>query len=335
MKYVLEATYGPIEMRVLTRKRFTIQFPCWLVLAWFMWAWSCTAEAAPRPVVLLLSDASAPYQEVARAIRDGLDAELAAGKATLKVLVEGDPGLDEALARPDTLLIPLGLKAAQSSVRRDNPILSGFVARASFEKLFAASNATPWRRAASAIYLDQPLSRRLELIHAIQPRAHTVGAVFGSSASTTQSELNASASAAGLRMLATSLGSGDELFNVLKELLPNVDVLLLLPDPLVVNRNSIQNLMLSTYRQRIPAVGYSRDLVDAGALAAVFSTPQQIGAQIAETVQRMLPGKVWELPAPAYPKYFTVKINPSVARALDIAVPSEAALTQRMGGAGL
>ena len=300
-----------------------------------MGLWSCTAVAAPRQVVLLLSDASAPYQEVARAIRDGLDAEINAGKINVKTVIEGDPGLDEALGGPDSLLIPLGLKAAQASARRDQAILTGFVARPAFERLFPPGAG---RRPASAVYLDQPLNRRLELVRAIWPRAHNLGAVFGTGTvpAQTQSELNSSASAAGMRLVAANLGSGDELFNALKDLLPNVDVLLLLPDPLVVNRNSIQNLMLSTYRQRVPAIGYSRDLVDAGALAAVYSTPQQIGTQLAEIVQRMLPGKTWDLPAPSYPRYFTVKTNTSVARALDISLPSEPALAQRMGsGAGL
>ncbi len=290
--------------------------------------------AAPRQVVLLLSDASAPYQEVARAIRDGLDAEISAGKLTVKTIIEGDPGLDEALAQSDGLLIPLGLKAAQNSARREQPVLTGFVARPAFEKLFPAGAG---RRPASAVYLDQPFSRRLELVRAIWPRAHNLGAVFGvgMAPSQTQAELNSSASAAGMRLVSANLGSSDELFNALKELLPNVDVLLLLPDPLVVNRNSIQNLMLSTYRQRVPAIAYSRDLVDAGALAAVYSTPQQIGTQLAEIVQRMLGGRGWDLPGPGYPKYFTVKTNTSVARALDITLPSENALAQRMGsGAG-
>lgn len=317
-------------MRFLAQKIFSFEFPAWLVLACFVWLWPSAAGAAgaaPRQAVLLLSDASAPYQEVARAIRDSLDADISAGRLTLKAVVEGEPGVEEALAQADTLLIPLGLKAAQNSVRREQAVLAGFVTRQSFEKLYAA------RRQASAVFLDQPLPRRLELIRAIQPRAHNIGALFGGGVSATQAELNLGANAVGLRLYTANLNSGDELFNSLRDLLPNVDALLLLPDPLVVNRNSIQNVMLSTYKQRVPAFAYSRDLVDAGALAAVFSTPQQIGAQIAEMVQRMLPGRGWDLPPPSYPKYFTVKTNASVARALEISLPSDNALAQRMGGA--
>ena len=216
-----------------------------------------------------------------------------------------------------------------------NPIsrFSPHWARQSFEKL-APTFATP-RRQTSAIYLDQPISRHLQLVRVAQPRAQRgrgVGAVaigFAIRAHPRGEQFR-------LRLSTAALSGGGDLFSSLQTLLPNVDALLLFPDPLVVNRGNVQNLMLTTYRQRVPVVGHSQNLVDAGALVAVYSTPQQIGQQVAETIQRMLPARHWELPPPAYPKYFTIKTNSSVARSLDIDVPSEAVLAQRMGaGAGL
>lgn len=294
-------------------------------------AWPCLGFAAPKQVVVLLSDGTAPYQEAARAIREGLEGEFSSGKLTIRIVVAGEAGSDEAMAQPDTLLVPLGAKAAQITARLDQPMLAGLLARQSYEKLFAAGAAVSHRRQVSAIYLDQPLSRHLQLVRAVHPRAHSVGVLLGPSQLATHAELSSAANAAGLRLTSAILNNGADLFAVLQNLLPNVEVLLLLPDPLVVNRNSIQNLMLTTYRQRVPVVGYSPSLTEAGALVAVFSTPQQIGQQIAETIQRMLPGKNWELPPATYPKYFTIKTNNSVARSLEIAVPAEAALVKRMG----
>ena len=307
----------------------------WLVLALSVLAWPCLGFAAPRQVVVLLSDGTAPYQEAAHAIREGLENEIGAGRLTLRTVVADETGAEEVLAPSDALLIPLGAKAAQLVLRLEQPMLAGLLARQSYEKLLLSGSA-PARQQLSAIYLDQPLSRHLQLVRAIQARARSVGVLLGPSQLPEQHALASTASAGGLRLISATLNSDADLFPALQSLLPNVDVLLLLPDPLVVNRNSVQNLMLTTYRQRVPVVGYSASLVDAGALAAVFSTPQQIGQQIAETIQRMLPAKSWELPPPAYPKYFTIKTNHSVARSLDIAVPGEATLLQRMGaGAGL
>lgn len=302
----------------------------WLVLTLALLAWPSLGAAAPRQVVVVLSDTSAPYQAAARALREGLEGESA--KLALRVVVVGEAGADEAMAQPDSLLVPLGAKALQAAAKSDQPLLAALVARQSFEKL--APTAT--RRSISAIYLDQPISRHLQLVRVAQPRARSVGVVLGPSQSVSQSELVNAASSSGLRLTTAALSGGGDLFSSLQTLLPNVDALLLFPDPLVVNRSSVQNLMLTTYRQRVPVVGYSQNLVDAGALVAVYSTPQQIGQQVAETIQRMLSARHWELPPPAYPKYFTVKTNSSVARSLDIDVPSEAVLAQRMSaGAGL
>ena len=188
----------------------------------------------------------------------------------------GEAGADEAMAQPDTLLVPLGAKATQAAAKSDQPLFAALVARQSFEKL-APTFATP-RRQTSAIYLDQPISRHLQLVRVAQTaRARSVGVVLGPSQSVSQSELTHAASSSGLRLSTAALSGGGDLFSSLQTLLPNVDALLLFPDPLVVNRGSVQNLMLTTYRQRVPVVGHSQNLVDAGALVAVYSTPQQIG----------------------------------------------------------
>ena len=320
-------------MSALDKKmRELLKLFSWLMLALGLTVWPCLGFAAPKQVVVLLSDSSAPYQEAARAIREGIEADSA--KLTIRFVVVGDVGVDEAMAQADTLLVPLGAKATQIAAKTDQPLFAALVSRQFFEKLVPSSSSA--RRPISALFLDQPISRHLQLVRVAQPRARTVGVVLGPSQSVSQAELTQAASNAGLRLSAIALTGSGDLFTSLQTLLPNVDALLLFPDPLVVNRSSIQNLMLTTYRQRVPVVGYSQNLVDAGALVAVYSTPQQIGQQVAEAIQRMLSARQWELLPPAYPKYFTVKTNSSVARSLDIEVPNEALLAQRMAaGAGL
>lgn len=306
-----------------------------LVLVLLVLAWPSLGVAAPKQVVVLLSEDAALYKDAANAIRDGLENEIASGKLALRILVAGDVGLAVASTQPDTLLVPLGAKAAQTAAQLNQPALAGLVARQSYEKFFIP-NSGAQRRETSAIYLDQPLSRYVQLVRAVQPQAKTIGVLLGSTQMTLQPPLNSAAQASGMRMTSAIVNSNAELFATLQDVLPNIDVLLLLPDPMVVNRNSVQHLMLSAYRQHVPTLGYSQNLVEAGALAAVFSTPQQIGKQLAETILGMLPGKGWDLPSPAYPKYFSIKTNASVARSLDIAMPGDTTLTQRMGaGAGL
>ena len=321
---------GPLanHLRMLCRRLSRLT----LILG--MLVWSCLGLAAPKQVLIVLSEDAALYKEAASAIREGLESELASGKVVIRAVAASEVRSLTAVAA-DTLLVPLGAKAADAIADLDQPILAGLLSRQAYEKYFI-SGASGARRPVSAIYLDQPLSRHLQLVRAVQPRAKSVGVLFGPSQVAAQPALISAAHANGLQLTSATLKSGGELFSALQNLLPNVDVLLLLPDPMVVNRNSVQNLMLSSYRQHVPTLGYSQNLVEAGALAGVFSTPQQIGKQIAETIQSLIPGRGWDLPSPVYPKYFTVKINASVARSLEITVPMDAFLIQRMGaGAAL
>ena len=296
----------------------------------FALVWPALAMAAPKQALVLLSENSALYQEAANAIREGLEID---GRVLVRTQVLSEANLQSLQATPDVLLVPLGTKATQAVAQLEMPVLAGLVTQATYVKHLQENTR---KRQASAVYLEQPLNRYLQLLRLVQPKAKTVGAIFGNVQISDQQLLSNAAQSNGLRLQSARLNNGADLFGVLQSLLPNVDALLLLPDPLVVNRNSVQHLMLSAYRQHVPAIGYSASMVEAGALAAVYSTPQQIGKQMAETIIGMAGGRNWDLPLPAYPKYFSIKTNASVARSLEIQVPLDGVLLQRMTtGAGL
>lgn len=115
-------------MRALTRPL------CWLALACALAGPAQAAAPGPKQVVLLLSDAADLYQETAQAIRAGLESG-AGGKLTVRLAVAGEPAAQNLAAAPDTLVVPIGLKAAQFASKRDNPTLAVLLARQSYEVL--------------------------------------------------------------------------------------------------------------------------------------------------------------------------------------------------------
>ena len=82
-----------------------------------------------------------------------------------------------------------------------------------------------------------------------------------------------------------------EIYPALTKVLASADVILAMPDPMIFNNGTIHNILLAAYREERPLIGFSPAYVRAGALAAVYSTPQQIAHQIAETIQRALDGQ--------------------------------------------
>ena len=117
---------------------------------------------------------------------------------------------------------------------------------------------------------------------------------------------------------------------MLSELLADIDLLLTLPDPAVYNKRTIVSVLLSSYRQRVPVVGFSRAYVKAGALIALHSTPEQIGRQIAEALVHRLAHGRWPRAGIQHPNYFDVAINARVARSLGIRLPQPQDLLHRL-----
>jgi ABC-type uncharacterized transport system substrate-binding protein len=138
------------------------------------------------------------------------------------------------------------------------------------------------------------------------------------------------ASEAKLELAAEKIGTAEELLPALQRVLADSDVLLAVPDPLVFNRGTVQSLLLATYRFQDPVFGFSHAYVRAGALASVYTTPEQAGWQAGELVLRVMGSRPVLLPPPEYPRYFSVSVNYQVARSLGLSVADEAELLRKL-----
>ena len=106
-------------------------------------------------------------------------------------------------------------------------------------------------------------------------------------------------------------------------LLDDVDALLALPDPTVYNRETLYGVLLTTYRKGVPVFGYARSLAQAGAVAAVYSSPQNVGQQLMDmSIEYIRSGRKFHPPATL--DHFEIKLNKRVLRSLGLPTPSEA-----------
>ena len=128
-------------------------------------------------------------------------------------------------------------------------------------------------------------------------------------------------------MVSARVEPGQALFPALQKVLEGADVLLALADPQIYHGGSIQNILLGSVRVRVPVVAFSPAYVKAGALAAVYSTPAQIGLQAAAMTRAVLQGR--GLPsAPQYAREFEVSVNLPVAHALALPVDASTLLAR-------
>jgi putative tryptophan/tyrosine transport system substrate-binding protein len=102
----------------------------------------------------------------------------------------------------------------------------------------------------------------------------------------------------------------------MQQIMSRPAVLLAVPDREIFNSHTIQNILLTSYRQRSPVVGFSPAYVRAGALLALYATPSQIGKQAADAIASVLDGG--RLPPPSHSHEYEVGVNLTVARSLGI-----------------
>lgn len=278
---------------------------------------------AANEIAVVISEAGAAYSEVADEIRRRLEP---AAKVSVYSTAAG------ALAEQSgaRLFVAVGARAATQLAAAPGraPLLVTLMPREAFERLAAGGQREGGPRPMSAVHIDQPFARQMALARLALPEAKRIGVLLGPSSSSGYNALVSAALEKGLRLDARQVAQEDDLAPALLALLPEVDLLLALPDAAVFNAGSIQMILLSTYRHRRPLIGFSPSYTRAGAILSLFSTPRQIGAQAADMLRTALAGG--RLPPPQYPREFQVAANPHVAHSLGLHLDGEQDLLQRL-----
>jgi hypothetical protein len=175
----------------------------------------------------------------------------------------------------------------------------------------------PPARAASftAVYAEPAPADQLSLVALLYRRIPRVTAILGPDTAFLRPMLES-------ERVNVLQADPDEGINRLVGQIGHTDVLLALPDSAVYNTENFRNILLSTYRHKQGVIGFSADMVKAGALATTYSEVEDINAQVAEIVAGYVAGG--ELPPPQFPRYFHTIVNEGVARSLDVEVPDNA-----------
>lgn len=278
-------------------------------------------------ILLVLSDGSGACSEVAVAMQSYFATQNSAFE--IRTINASAVSAARVSSTETDLIVAIGTHAMeQVAVDARVPVLNILVPRQSYES--TRLRAKHDSRQYSAIYLDQPLTRQLQLIKAALPNRDAVGVLLGPSSQDRLKPLQQAAREQKVGVSAEQVTTEEDIIPALKRLFTNADVLLALPDPLVFNKNTAQSLLLTSYRAQIPLIAYSKSYVNAGALAAVYSSPAQIGQHAAELLARALAAKPLVLPSVQYPKYFSVSVNYQVARSLGLTIEDEATLQKRI-----
>jgi len=284
--------------------------------------------ARAQGVVVVASDASAPYEQARDAIvREWVRA--GGSSADIKQVVVTDSGaMEKAMQSNPRLIVTLGVEALRDAMSADSRalILASLIPRLAVDRL---QKRAPRRLSSplSVVYLDQPPGRQLDLLQLALPTLRQVGVLWGPESTAQRTAMASAAAVRHLEIAESTISTEAEIYGGLKDSLDGVDALVAIADPVVFNSTTISNILLTSYRAKVPMLAFSPAYVKAGALMAIYSTPAQIGAQTGLLARTIAVSGSSGLSQ--FPTDFTVTVNSHVARSLGLTLDAES-LAQRL-----
>jgi putative tryptophan/tyrosine transport system substrate-binding protein len=250
-------------------------------------------------------------------------------KNDIKVnLSKNDSGLSINIPK-DTLVVAVGTQALTyaSNLSESTAVIGVLVPKASYDSILADSKRNPNRF--SAVYLDQPFTRQLSLIKSIFPNTSSIGVLLGPVSQFQSNDLQSAAKQFNITVNIRLVNKADELQSNLESLMIGKQILLAIPDPLIYTRETAQTILLTSYRHQTPVIGFSQSYARSGAIAAVFTSPNQFAEEIFDTIQH-LPKERFSLPPASPSRLFSIEINRQVGRSLDIPLPADDTIIKSM-----
>jgi len=284
-------------------------------------------QAFGSEVLIVSSSTSKVYTRVANSLEEAFEAQCRKSSSqkctsTEFTFIQQDQ-LSEKIANGTDylLLVTLGRSAAKEVIRSDlaTPRIYALIPKNTYETQLQDKSHINH----SAVFLDQPFSRHLRLSKIIKANPR-LGILLSDSTALRQAEFAREAKALDIDIYFRKIKKPSNLGFDLKKLMYKANLLLALPDASIYNKKTIFNILLSSYHNHIPLIGFSSAYVKAGALAAIHSSPQQIGKHLSELTFDFVTTANTVLPKLNHAKYFGVSINSGVANSLDISLPSEA-----------
>lgn len=285
------------------------------------------ASAWANGVRVILSDSAPAYVELAGAMRSALGSDV-----RVEVLRLSELGAEQVrmLSLQGELLAPVGMQALRFVAQHAGPgaaVLAVMVPR-------AAATAVSWRHAPAQVahvFVGQAPQRMPELAHALLPGRTRLAVIVSAENQAALADMRAAAERLGQQLAVARVSTPAEVGPALRRLMADHDVLLLIPDAVVLAGDNLRHLLMAGYRMRVPVLGYSAAVVRSGALAGVFSTPAQIGVQAAALARQWHHTRRLAGGQGMHAGRYSISINHHLARSLGLALPPPDEVARRLG----
>lgn len=172
----------------------------------------------------------------------------------------------------------------------------------------------------SILYMTQAYCRQVRLIRQLNRQWKIIGILNSREKPIDSTEIRRCANEHNLKVYIVSTTVEDNITDKIRHALHHSDVLLALPDKNIYNSRTVKNILLTSYRYRKPVIAFSKNFVNAGALAAIYSDTDKIAISASKLIEQYFYSTT-PIEQVNYPDAFDISINKQVFRALDIPIP--------------
>ena len=233
--------------------------------------------------------------------------------------------IDKNLKTSD-IIITLGTSAADRILAKKitQPVINTLITESAFNALaekYYGDVAKATALGVNPIVLDQPFERRLNLARQLLKNMADVGVMLGPSVANNRNLYTQSLTERDLNPKILLLDPDKNPIRQLDPIVKASDAFIPIAGSHLINVTTAKWILQLAYRYRIPVIGYSANYVAAGALASVYSSPQDVSRQTLELVESLLAeGHKNQV---HLPNYCTVKFNKTVAWHLNLTIPNK------------
>lgn len=275
--------------------------------------------ASAANVAVILSDRVDDYQEALRGFKEtvrhpivaeyNMGGDLERGR---KILTE-----IETKVKPD-LIFAIGLWALQAIVSQptDIPVVYAMVLNPPSIVGTSTKNIT-------GASMNVPVEQPLRLLKQLGPQVKRVGVIFNRARTGyLVKRAEAVAREEGLQLIAKEISSPKEAIAALESLQGAVDALWILPDETTLAQAVVQQMLLFSYRNKIPLLGLSERHAQMGALLSLsFASSEDIGRQAGELASTILGGKTAADVPYTTARRLSLTVNLKAAQKLGVEIP--------------
>jgi len=291
----------------------TLRSLCFVFLLLLIPAWGANALTSNSAKILIIANSKAPaYQQVINSFKARLN------PADFKVhyLSKIDNKLEFITSEIETtqpkLIFALGVASTKVAIHssKNIPIVSTMVVKSHFFQ--QASNIT-------GVILSYPLSTQLKWLKKTLPDVNQIAILYNPKENLSIiNDATKIAHKMALNITAIPVNTAKQLPYALDQLKNNVQVLLAIPDRVVMSPKTAKAVLLASFRNRVPMIGLTDNWVKAGALYALSWDYADIGQQCADQATALINGKSIKQVPLAFPEQIHYVINKTIMERMKI-----------------